>query len=442
MAEKVCIATLGCKLNQYDSEAILARLRSSGYEVAHAPEDADLCVVNTCAVTATAESKTRNLLRRFHRSAPHARLFAVGCMAERDAAALSSLGGVDVVLGNREKERILDFLSPAKAGTVAVGETSGVTTWVDSGAVDRLLGRSRAYLKVQDGCDEKCTYCIVPRLRGQARSRPVAEAVEQAEQLAGNGFVEIVLTGVNLSSYGQDLGSEDGLQELLFSLESVLGLQRIRLGSIEPWGLSESLIRFIAQSEKICPHLHLPIQSADDRILRWMNRRYTASRLRELIRFAFSLRQDWGLGADVIVGFPGEMPEHFANTCRFVEENPFTYLHLFPFSARPGTPAQRLPDRVPGFEIQKRMTELKRLDTQKRRRFRENHIGTVQQIVPESRGTGELASGYTRNYLRVFFKPPQSTMRKTCSIYIEKLHPNGVQGKIVQAHYGNKEIPA
>lgn len=442
MPGKVYIATLGCKLNQYDSEAILSRLRSVGYEVTEFPQTADLCIVNTCAVTAAAERKTRNLLRRFHRRNRQARLFAVGCLAERDSAALKAIDGVDVVLGNREKERILDFVPPEKAGTIAVGEVLGVKGWMERGGVDGLLGRSRAYLKVQDGCDEKCTYCIVPSVRGVARSRPVAHAVEQAQQLADKGFAEVVLTGVNLGSYGRDLGLEDGLHVLLSSLERVSGLRRIRLGSIEPWGLSEPLIRLIAHSQKICPHLHLPIQSADDTILRRMNRRYSAVRLHELIRFAFSLREDWGLGADVIVGFPGETEERFTRTHRFLEDHPLTYLHLFPFSPRPGTPAARLSGRLSAATIHGRMGELKKLDAEKRRRFRESHLGTVQQVIPENRGNGKLAAGYAPNYLRVFFRPPPLPSRSICEVYIEKVHPNGVQGEILKADYDHEKLPA
>jgi threonylcarbamoyladenosine tRNA methylthiotransferase MtaB len=428
---KVCIATLGCKLNQSDSDAILASLHASGYRVVMTPDEADLCIVNTCAVTATAERKSRNLLRRFTRTAPQARVVAVGCLAEHNPWALKAIDGVNLILGSREKEHMLDFLSSESASPVAVGEITREQGWLSTHVVGGESGRSRAYLKIQDGCDEKCTYCIVPHLRGRARSRPIEDAIEQAKQLADKGFSECVLTGVNLAAYGQELGLKEGLSVLLSSLEKVSGLRRIRLGSIEPWGLSEPLLRLIAESEKICPHLHLPLQSADDAILHRMNRRYTASHVEELIQFAFSLRSDWGLGADIIVGFPGETEEHFARTQRFLERHPFNYLHLFPFSVRPGTPAERLPDRVSTMEIRRRVNELKRLDEEKRHRFRQKYLDTVQQVIPEGTKNGALAMGLTHNYLRVFFEPSGSTPKAICEVHIEKLHPKGVQGRII-----------
>ncbi len=428
---KVCIATLGCKLNQSDSDTILASLHASGYRTVCSPEEADLCIVNTCAVTTTAERKSRGLVRRFAKAAPKARMVAVGCLAEHDPLAMKAIDGVESVLGSREKEHILDFLSSVSAVPVAVGEVAHERGWRSTHVVGGELGRTRAYLKIQDGCDEKCTYCIVPRLRGRARSRPIEEAIEQARQLADKGFSECVLTGVNLAAYGHELGMREGLSILLSSLEKVSGLRRIRLGSIEPWGLSEPLIRLIAESEKICPHLHLPLQSADDTILRRMNRRYTASHVEKLIEFAFSLRSDWGLGADIIVGFPEESEGQFEETRRFLEKHPFTYLHLFPFSVRPDTPAERLPGRVFATEIRRRLNELKRLDEEKRHRFRQTRLGTVQQVIPENAKNGMLAAGLTPNYLRVFFEPSPSSPKAICEVYIEKLHPKGVQGRVI-----------
>jgi threonylcarbamoyladenosine tRNA methylthiotransferase MtaB len=388
--------------------------------------------VNTCAVTASAERKSRNLVRRFAKTAPTARLVAVGCLAQHNPSVLKAIDGVDTILGSCEKEHLLDFLfSPESDASVAVGEIANAQNWRSACGIGGVSGRTRAYLKIQDGCDEKCTYCIVPRLRGSARSRPIAEALEQAKQLADKGFEECVLTGVNLAAYGHDSGSKEGLSELLSSLERMPGLRRIRLGSLEPWGLTKPLLRLIAESEKICPHLHLPIQSADDKILRRMNRRYTISQLEELIEFAFSLRQDWGLGADIIVGFPGETEEQSDATYRFLEKHPFTYLHLFPFSIRPGTPAEKLPGRVPAIDIRRRLNRLKELDESKRHSFRQKHLGTVQEVIPEDGKNGAFASGFTRNYLRVFFEPSPHMAKAICKVHVEKLHPKGVQAKII-----------
>ena len=329
---------------------------------------------------------------------------------------------------DHEKERIQQFLSPPSAETIAVGDISRATNWSDDTDVTGLLGRARVYIKVQDGCNEKCTYCIVPQLRGPARSRPIKETVDYARRLVARGFIEIVLTGVNLGGYGRDLNDENGFQNLLRSLEDISELRRIRLGSIEPWALTKPLLKFIAESEKICPHLHLSVQSASDSVLHRMNRRYSAEHLDELISYAFSLRTDWGLGADIIVGFPGEEDEDFAQTRRFLHDEPFTYLHLFPFSPRPGTPANRLPNRVPAPVIRERMDELRKLDQEKRRQFREQHIGRVLSVIPENRKNGKLIGGYTANYLRVFFEAENTPSLSLYPVHIKSLHPDGVQG--------------
>ena len=279
---RVAISTFGCKLNQVESEAILTQFRAAGYDVAETADAADVHVVNTCAVTATAERKARSLLRGLHRRNPGAQVLAVGCMAERTAETLAKIEGVAAVLGNREKEHILDFL-PRQADTgtaeVHVGETQAAVAFGEGLAVDGLLGRTRSFLKVQDGCSQKCTYCIIPQLRGRGRSLEIPQVVEQARRLADHGFTEIVITGVALGTYGFDLGLQDGLASLLAALESVPGLQRVRLGSVEPWAISERLLSTIADSAVICPHLHIPLQSAEDTVLHRMNRRYTTAEI-------------------------------------------------------------------------------------------------------------------------------------------------------------------
>ncbi|MBM3324825.1 MAG: radical SAM protein [Calditrichaeota bacterium] len=246
-----------------------------------------------------------------------------------------------------------------------------------------------------------------------------------------------------MAGYGHDLGLNHALLTLLSSLEKVSDLRRVRLGSLEPWGLSKELLERMAGFEIICPHLHLSIQSADDAVLRRMNRRYTAAYLDEMIGYAFSLRADWGLGADVIVGFPGETEEQFSRTQNFLEDHPFAYLHGFSFSLRPGTPAERLPGRVPNAEITRRARLLKEVDTRKRQAFRAKHLGTVQQVIPEDRKKNGLASGHTANYLRVFFDlspiPPQSL----CEVAVEALHPQGVQGRVIRiSSYDNEKASA
>jgi len=429
----VAMATLGCKLNQFESEAILTRFREAGYDVTDEVEAADVCVVNTCAVTATAESKARALLRSMHRRNPRAVLMAVGCMAERAPQALAAMDGVSAVLGNREKEHILDFLPVARtteAPAVFVGETRAATGFDDNVAVSGLLGRTRCFLKVQDGCSQKCTYCIIPQLRGRGRSLEIPRVVEQAQALAERGFAELVITGVALGTYGSDLGFDHGLVDLLAALSFASGLRRIRLGSVEPWAVTEDLIEVMAASRTICPHLHIPLQSADDSVLHRMNRRYTMSQISRVFEHAFRWRDDWGFGSDIIVGFPGEGREQFENTCRFLADSPLSYLHVFPFSARPGTPASRLPERIGDSEKKERASRLRVLDGELRARFRRAHLGKCVPVLFEKRYAGSLLAGHAANYLDVFAAADESLAGTIQDVMITQLHPAGVVGEV------------
>jgi threonylcarbamoyladenosine tRNA methylthiotransferase MtaB len=425
------VATLGCKLNQYDSEEILAQFRNAGYEVTESVSRADICVVNTCAVTATAERKARSMLRSMRRSNPGARLLAVGCMSERTPETLTAIPGVDVVLGNREKLHILDFLPREHfdAPAVHVGETAETHDVTGEAIVSGLLGRTRSFLKVQDGCSQKCTYCIIPRLRGAGRSLDIRSAVERAQHLVEQGFIEIVLTGVALGTYGFDRGERDGLANLLEALEKVDGLERIRLGSVEPWAISDRMLRLVAGSERICPHLHIPLQSCEDTVLHRMNRRYTTTDICHLFDFAFSLRDDWGFGTDIIVGFPGETEEQYCATQNFLEDSPVAYVHIFPYSSRPGTPATRLPGHWSQSVKNERVARLKKTDRELRARFRRNNLGRTHHVLFEHRFVDGYLAGHAPNYLDVYAAADATVAGRVCNVKITELHPDGVVGE-------------
>ncbi|MBU0508873.1 tRNA (N(6)-L-threonylcarbamoyladenosine(37)-C(2))-methylthiotransferase MtaB [bacterium] len=426
------VATLGCKLNQYESEQILAQFRAAGYDVVDRATQADIFVVNTCAVTANAERKARTLLRSYRRQHPTALIVAAGCMAERTPDTLAAMDGVRVVIGNREKGRVLDYVTPGlTAGPtgVHVGGVHRAARFEPSAVVTSLLGRTRTFLKIQDGCSQSCTYCIIPRLRGRGRSLPIADAVAEIQRLVGEGFAEIVLTGVALGTYGRDLGLNDGLSLLLESLREVEGLRRLRLGSVEPWAISDRLLRVMAESEVICPHLHLPLQTADDEILRRMNRRYTVRDIERIFDRSARIHNRWGFGADVIVGFPGESNRSFKATREFLDDSPVSYLHVFPYSPRPGTPALRLPDPVPESETRTRVRIMKDLDADLRRRFREQHIGCIESVLFESRRVGGLLAGHASDYLDVYADMPDGFAGMICSVEVIAPHPNGVIGR-------------
>lgn len=433
-APKVAISTLGCKLNQYDSEEILAQFRSAGYEATGDLSQADVCVVNTCAVTATAERKARSLLRSIRRNNPDAELLAVGCMSERTPETLAVMPGVDAVLGNREKLHILDFLSRETNGNTAavfVGETAHTTDVTGEAMVSGLLGRTRSFLKVQDGCSQKCTYCIIPGLRGTGRSLAIQTAVERAEHLVQQGFVEIVLTGVALGTYGFDRDERDGLANLIAALEEVEGLERIRLGSVEPWAISDRMLDIVASSKKICPHLHIPLQSGEDSVLHRMNRRYTISQIHHIFDYAFSRRSDWGFGTDIIVGFPGETDKQFAATQEFLANSPVAYVHIFPYSSRPGTPATKLPGHVSEAVKARRVSALKEINGTLRSRFRKQYVGTVQPVLFEQRRVGNLLAGHAPNYLDVYAPADSDVAGLIKNVSITQLHPEGVVGEVI-----------
>ncbi len=431
---KVAVSTLGCKLNQYDSESMLAQFRAAGHEVVDSHADASLHIVNTCAVTATAERKVRTLIRSIARSNPDAKLYAVGCMAERSPETLSAIPGVSGVIGNSEKSRILDFVGAATADgspRIAVGEQRLSTVFEESLPVRGLLGRTRAFLKVQDGCSQKCTYCVIPSLRGRGRSLTIEKVVERARILAAEGFREIVLTGVALGTYGFDWGTRDGLSRLIEALSHEPSIQRLRLGSVEPWAVTTQLLKVIACSEKICPHLHIPLQSGEDRTLHRMNRRYTVAEIDRIFSQAYALRDDWGFGSDIIVGFPGETDDDFEQTVRYLESAPISYLHIFPFSVRPGTPASKLPDRVDETAKSARVTRLKQLDAEKRLAFSARNLGAVRSVLIENRTSGNLWAGHAENYLDVFLNGPLSVVGTVQNVRIIRRVAGGVVGDLL-----------
>lgn len=392
---RVHITTLGCKLNQYDSEMMLTQLRAAGYEATDDAASANLAIVNTCAVTETAEKKGRAAIRTALRANTDARVVAIGCQAERAPHSLLR-SGAHSVAGNLEKLSLLDILGSAESLQVAGAKHAKV--WSEPQSVAGLSGRTRAFVKIQDGCSQTCTYCIVPRLRGQGRSRPIESVIGEIERIAESGYHEVVLTGVALGTYGFDWGTRDSLVELLMRASKLRGLKRLRVSSVEPWAVSDDFLRVVAESDVICPHLHVPFQSCSDPVLHRMNRRYKASDLARILNTAHKLRNDWGIGVDIITGFPGETREQFEETAEFLRDSGVTYLHVFPFSVRPGTAATRLPDVLPEHECKERADELRALSAQLRREFHARLVGSVQEVIVENRVREGEMLGHSRNY--------------------------------------------
>lgn len=440
----VSVMALGCRANQEEMECLLSRLGEAGYEVVPFGQPADWVVVNTCTVTSAGDSDSRQMVRRGTRLKGNGRLIVTGCLAQRDPAALAAIPGVDWVVGNAEKPALFGWMENENAPAVAPADCPPVRVQV---AADPTLGRfaeygvsregrrGRATLKVQDGCDEHCTYCIIPQVRGHSRSRDLADTLAQARRLALSGYREVVLTGINTALWGADLPSRPDLPSLVEALGTVAGLERVRISSLEPQYVTAGWLERLEACPAFCRHFHLPLQSGDAQILRRMGRRYGPELYAELAGLIHRRMPDAAVGSDILVGFPGETEEAFENTVRLVSALPLAYLHVFSYSPRPGTPAPRLGGSVDEGVRRERSARLRRLDREIRRRFAVTQLGTVQTVVPESPCGGDLWQGTTGNYLRIRF--PWSGPRSPESlplVLLESWDPSGwVRGRVLGA---------
>lgn len=405
--KRLALETLGCKVNQYESSVFLESLKQAGWQPVSFKREADLYVVHSCAVTSKAGFQTRQLLRRARRLNPRALVAVVGCDAQLEHDRLAAEGLATHILGSTEKFDLVRWLQMPGTFTAPCRNVSDVRAvrQFSAQAVSCMhTGRTRAYLKIQDGCNAFCSYCVVPYTRGASRSLPADEALSQLRRFVGAGYREVILTGIHLGQWGRDLEPAEGLEGLLGRIENSALPARVRLSSLEPLEWSDGLLRAVSTMPWICPHFHVPLQSGDDRILALMHRPYTSRQYGDLIRELRLIFPDAALGADVLVGFPGETEREFMNTLRLVEELPLTYLHVFPFSPRPGTPAANMPGIVPGDELKKRARLLQDVSARKRRLFGERFLGRIAEVLVESAiPTEGWMRGTTENYLQVLF---------------------------------------
>jgi threonylcarbamoyladenosine tRNA methylthiotransferase MtaB len=396
----VAVHTLGCKLNYAESSSITGQFRERGYEVVEFGNNSDVVVINTCSVTERADRECRQIVRRVLRSSPHPFVVVTGCYAQLAPEELSAIPGVDLILGAAEKFELFDHLGGIEKKLyphVLVSDIGAVQSF-GVGAT-RAEGRTRAYLKIQDGCDYHCSFCTIPLARGGSRSQGIADTVRQAKTLVNEGFKEITLTGVNVGDYRHE--KKGGLLTLLTELVSLQGLERIRISSIEPNLLTDEIIQFVADHEVMCKHFHIPLQSGCNEILRAMRRRYSTTQYREVIQRILEAIPECGIGADVIVGFPGESDTHFTTTCNFLAELPLTYIHAFTYSERPNTPAAVYANQVEPRIRFKRNSVLRTLGEKKRRACQSAMVGTTVRVLFEGIEKDGLRYGYTSNYVRV-----------------------------------------
>ena len=455
--ERVSFRTFGCRLNQYDTEALRTLLEASGrYETVRG--ETDVYVVNTCSVTARADASARKAVRRIHAENPAARIVVTGCYAQRAPEELSGLPGVSLVLGAADRGRVVEELAGTVRGEparVAVSPIAEARTFLEV-PITEMRERRRAFVKVQEGCNESCSFCIVPQTRGVSRSRDPEAVLAQVRRLVDGGYPEIVVTGVHAGDYGLDsdptaaapddsvavdggrryagagTGARRPLVDLLERILDVPGLERFRLSSIEPASVSDDLVSLMASEERFARHFHIPMQSANDDVLRRMRRRYTASGFRGLVERVAERVPDCGIGTDVICGFPGESDAAFQDTFDALVALPITYIHPFTYSPRPGSESAGWKDDVPSEVKKRRVGALKRLSRDKNRAFRERHLGTTAGVLPE----GPDGSGWTDNYIRVSLDGAGSdgigADAGVVSVELSALDGDGMRGTVVR----------
>ena len=406
----VAFYTLGCKLNFSETSSIGRQFEAGGYAVVNFEEGADVYVINTCSVTEFADRKCRKVVRQALRHSPEAKVIVVGCYAQLKPQEIAEIPGVDLVLGAAEKFRILEYVdtltkSPSKA-MVHAGEIKDVKEFVNAFSFG---DRTRSFLKIQDGCDYKCTFCTIPQARGASRSDKIANVVANAAKIAEMGCKEIVIAGVNIGDFGNGTEVIEGLKpkknelfiDLIKELDKVEGIERYRISSIEPNLLTEEIIEFVAVSKRFMPHFHIPLQSGNNKQLMEMRRRYKRELYSERVAKIKSVMPHACIGVDVIVGFPGETEEDFLETYRFINELDISYLHVFTYSERANTPAAEMKCIVSVEERRRRNEMLTILSEKKRRYFYEQHANTVRPVLFEKQNEGLGMHGFTDNYIKI-----------------------------------------
>lgn len=394
----IAIHTLGCKVNQYDSEAMLELFEQAGYTAVSMDEEADVYLVNTCTVTGTGDQKSLKLIRKLGREHPKADIIVAGCLAQRDPQRVR-LPGVRVVLGNQRRSEVVKLLDEARARDTVISAVGNLRKApFEYLCVTRHEGKTRAVMKIQEGCDRWCAYCIIPSVRGPVRSMPLPQVKAEAERLARAGYVELVLTGIHMASYGRESG--DTLIDAIRAVHDTEGVMRVRLGSLEPVVVTEEFCEALKNMPKVCPQFHLSLQSGSNGVLKRMRRRYTAEEYLTALERLRAALPGCAITTDVLTGFPGETEEEAQETLEFVEKARFARIHVFPYSRREGTVADRMPDQVPQHIKHERAAKLIELGNKLEAEYAKELIGSTQQVLFEVCTDG-LCEGYTMQYVRV-----------------------------------------
>ena len=423
--KRVALHTLGCRFNMSETGALAQGFTKRGYTVVPFGEEADVVLVNTCTVTDSADSTCRNLIRKAHKSSPEGKIVVVGCYAQMEPQTIAGMQGVDLILGTNEKYKVFDYLDEEDGQLINVDMNNEFWT----AATTPSDSHTRAFLKIQDGCNYICSFCIIPQARGRSRAISISDAIKEAKTLVSSGFKEIILTGVNIGEYQQASG--EAFEDLVSRLLYVNGLERLRLSSVEPNTVTEKLLKVLKSSPKSMDHFHIPLQSGDDEILKSMRRKYTVSQYREIISMIKDYFPECGIGADIILGYPGETEEQFQNTFNLLRELPITHFHPFPYSKRKKTLAARMDNHIHSAVKKDRVRGITMFGEAKLSAFTEEQVGKKSNVLFEREKNGYW-EGYTTNFVRVFLRSSEDLSNQIREVYLEKYEGGKLIGRIIQ----------
>lgn len=430
----VAFHTLGCKVNHYETEAIWQLFKDANYERVEFETNADVFVINTCTVTNTGDKKSRQIIRRAIRQNPDAVVCVTGCYAQTSSAEIMEIPGVDIVVGTQDRHKLLDYIQQFQEERQPINGVGNImkNRTYEELEVPYFTDRTRASLKIQEGCNNFCTFCIIPWARGLMRSRDPEKVVEQATQLVNSGYKEIVLTGIHTGGYGQDLKNYN-LAQLLRDLDTIEGLERIRISSIEASQLTDEVIDVIGNSNKVVRHLHIPLQSGSDDVLKRMRRKYTMAHFSERLTKLHQALPDLAVTSDVIVGFPGESEDEFQETYDFIVNHHFSELHVFPYSPRIGTPAARMDNQIDEETKNVRVHKLISLSNQLAKEYASKFEDEVLEVIPEEMGEEpHTLVGYADNYMKVRFEGDDSLIGQIVKVKIVKANYPINEGKAIR----------
>lgn len=437
MAATVAFHTLGCKVNHYETEALWQLFKKEGYQQVDFEQASDVYVINTCTVTNTGDKKSRQVIRRAIKRNPEAVIAVTGCYAQTSPGEVAAIPGVDIVIGTQDRENITSYVEQYKNERQPINAVRNIMKAREYEELDvpDFTDRTRASLKIQEGCNNFCTFCIIPWARGLMRSRKPESVIAQARKLVEAGYQEIVLTGIHTGGYGEDL-EDYSLAKLLLDLDKVENLKRIRISSIESSQITDDVIQVLNHSDKMCRHLHIPLQAGDNEVLKGMRRKYTVEEFRNKIYRVREALPGVAITSDVIVGFPGETEEQFMNGYRLIEQLKFAELHVFPYSKRTGTPAARMENQVPEEEKNDRVHRLIQLSERLQLEYAQQFVGDVLEVIPErpykEAPDSGLYMGYSDNYLQVVFPGNDSLIGKVCKVKLDEPGVEYCQGTLVR----------